>query len=67
VVVTTYQVSGLSCAHCAGAITGAVSRLDAVQAVAVNLEASTVTVTGEPVDDDLVRAAIDEAGYAVVG
>ena len=63
----TYQVSGMSCAHCAGAITREVSKLPAVEKVDVDLRANTVTVSGDPVDDSAVRAAIDEAGYAVVG
>ena len=65
--VRTYQVSGMSCAHCAGAISGEVSKLTAVSEVAVDLAANTVTVTAEPVDDEQIRAAIDEAGYSVVG
>jgi copper chaperone len=44
-----------------------VGKLDAVESVDVDLAANTVTVTGDPVDDAAVRAAIDEAGYAVVG
>lgn len=63
----TYEVSGMSCAHCAGAIGREVRKLDAVEAVDVDVAAGTVTVTGEAVDDAAVRAAIDEAGYAVLG
>ncbi|HMA46193.1 MAG TPA: cation transporter [Frankiaceae bacterium] len=63
----TYTVEGMSCDHCVHAITGEVAKVAGVGDVAVDLEAKTVTVTGEPVDDDAVRAAIDEAGYTVVG
>jgi copper chaperone CopZ len=63
----TYEVSGMTCAHCAGAIGREVRKVAAVEAVDVDLKANTVTVTGDPVDDAAVRAAIDEAGYAVVG
>ena len=63
----TYAVEGMSCAHCVNAITGEVSKLPGVGEVAVDLAAKTVTVTGDPVDDNDVRAAIDEAGYTVVG
>jgi copper chaperone CopZ len=63
----TYEVSGMSCAHCAGAISGEVGKLGAVEAVDVDVAAGTVTVTGDAVDDAAIRAAIDEAGYAVVG
>lgn len=63
----TYSVEGMSCAHCVNTITGEVGKLPGVGEVAVDLDAKTVTVTGEPVDDGQIRAAIDEAGYTVVG
>ncbi len=63
----TYTVEGMSCDHCVHAIIGEVAKVAGVGDVAVDLEAKTVTVTGEPVDDAAVRAAIDEAGYTVVG
>lgn len=63
----TYSVEGMSCAHCVNAITDEVRKLPGVGEVAVDLAAKTVTVTGDPVDDNDVRGAIDEAGYTVVG
>ena len=62
--VRRYSVPGMSCEHCRSAIEGEVGRLGPVEAVAVDLEAKVVTVTGE-VDDASVRAAIDAAGYDV--
>jgi copper chaperone CopZ len=38
-----------------------------VSGVDVDLSAKTVTVSGGEFGDDAVRAAIDEAGYTVVG
>ncbi len=61
----TYSVEGMSCGHCVAAITGEVTKVPGVSGVDVSLEAKTVTVTGDS-DDAAVRAAIDEAGYAVV-
>jgi copper ion binding protein len=63
----SYTVEGMSCQHCVDAITEEVTRVDGVSAVAVDLVGGTVTVTGEPIDDEQVRAAIDEAGYTVAG
>jgi copper ion binding protein len=63
----TYVVDGMTCGHCVNAVTGEVTKLDGVTDVAVDLEAKTVTVSGEPIDDTAVREAIDEAGYTVVG
>jgi copper chaperone len=61
----TYSVPGISCGHCRAAISGEVSRVDGVSAVAVDLDNKVVTVTGAGVDDAAVRDAIDEAGYDI--
>ena len=62
---TTYNVPGVSCAHCRSAIEAEVSKVDGVASVEVDLEAKRVTVGGETIDDGAVRAAIDDAGYDV--
>jgi copper chaperone len=61
----TYSVPGVSCAHCQAAITEEVGVLPGVEAVEVDIEAKTVVVRGEPLDDEAIVAAIDEAGYEV--
>lgn len=62
----TYQVEGMTCQHCAQAVTAEVGGLEGVQGVAVDLTAGTVTVTGATFTDDEVGAAVDEAGYQLV-
>lgn len=62
----TYRVPGVSCEHCRSAITSEVSGVAGVESVDVDLEAKTVTVSGAPLDEEAVVAAIDEAGYEVV-
>ncbi|HVU79157.1 MAG TPA: heavy-metal-associated domain-containing protein [Gaiellaceae bacterium] len=61
----TYSVPGVSCEHCRAAIVNEVSPLPGVSSVDVDLEAKTVAVTGESLDDAAIVAAIDEAGYDV--
>jgi len=61
----TYSVPGVSCEHCRAAITEEVGRVPGVASVDVDLEARRVTVAGNDLDDDAVRAAIDGAGYDV--
>ncbi|HVF04432.1 MAG TPA: heavy-metal-associated domain-containing protein [Frankiaceae bacterium] len=61
----TYTVDGMTCQHCVTAVTGEVTQVAGVHDVSVDLDAKTVSVTGDSVDDAAVRAAIDEAGYAV--
>lgn len=61
----TYRVPGISCEHCRAAITEEVSAIDGVESVSVDLEAKLVEITGTDLDDEALRAAIDEAGYDV--
>jgi copper chaperone len=64
----TYTVVGMTCGHCVNAVTEEVSALPGVTTVDVDLASGGVTVTSEaPVDDDAVRAAVEEAGYEVAG
>ena len=62
----TYSVTGMTCGHCAGAVTSELKALDGVSDVNVDLVAggtSTVTVTSEaPLDEVKVAEALDEAG-----
>lgn len=62
---TVYSVPGMTCQHCVAAITSEVGQVPGVQSVVIDLEAKTVTVDAPSVDDAALRAAIDEAGYAV--
>jgi copper chaperone len=62
---TTFQVTGMTCEHCAAAVTTEVSAVPGVTGVDVTVETGTVVVHGDDVDGQAVRAAIDEAGYAV--
>ena len=62
----SFAVTGMTCGHCAGAVTSELQTLDGVTDVRVDLVAggtSTVTVTsGAPLDQAHVAAALDEAG-----
>ena len=61
----TYSVPGVSCGHCRAAIVGEVAAVAGVESVDVDLDAKVVTVTGGPLDEAAILAAIDEAGYEV--
>ncbi len=58
------NVSGMTCGHCARAVSEAVSHLPGVVGVAVDLEAALIRVQGRP-DPAAVRSAIEEEGYHV--
>ncbi|BBY16969.1 heavy-metal-associated domain-containing protein [Mycolicibacterium litorale] len=64
---TTYQVTGMSCAHCEGAITQEVSQIGGVENIEISSATGILTVTsaGE-LDDAAVLAAVEAAGYTGV-
>jgi len=65
---STYTVSGMTCGHCVNAVSGEIGALPGVTSVDVDLATGLVTVTSEqPLDAAAVRAAVDEAGYALAG
>jgi copper chaperone len=65
---TTYTVVGMTCAHCVRAVTEEIGAIDGVTDVAVDLPSGAVAVTSDrPLDDERVRAAVDEAGYDLAG
>jgi copper chaperone len=64
----SYTVVGMTCGHCVNAVTEEVGAVPGVTAVDVDLASGGLTVTStEPVDDDAVRAAVEEAGYQIAG
>ncbi|WP_171110570.1 MULTISPECIES: heavy-metal-associated domain-containing protein [Streptomyces] len=63
-----YGVKGMTCAHCVQAVSSELSGLPGVEDVQVDLPSGQVTVTSEqPLDPSAVAAAVDEAGYELVG
>jgi copper chaperone len=65
-VTTAYKVTGMSCEHCVNAVTSELGNLSGVSDVKVDLVPSgisLVTITSnEPLADDAIGAALDEAG-----
>jgi copper chaperone len=62
----TFTVTGMTCGHCVSAVSGEIGRLPGVRDVTVDLTTGAVTVSSDAelsVED--VRAAVDEAGYAL--
>jgi copper chaperone len=64
---SVYTVDGMTCGHCVDAVTRAISSLATVTQVDVDLASGRIrVVSSEPLDDDVVRTAVAEAGYQVV-
>ncbi len=68
---TAYGVTGMTCEHCVRAVSSELSELPGVTGVEVELVeggTSTVRVTSDqPLAEDSVRGAVDEAGYQLAG
>lgn len=62
------NVEGMSCPHCVNAVTKAVTALEGVSGVNVDLEGKKVAVDydADQVSPDSIKEAIEEAGYDVV-
>ncbi|MEO7981527.1 MAG: heavy-metal-associated domain-containing protein [Sporichthyaceae bacterium] len=64
---TTYGVLGMTCDHCVQAVSGELRELSGVQDIEVELvEGGTSVVrvvSDEPLPEQAVREAVDEAGY----
>ena len=61
----TFSVPAISCGHCVNAITEEVMKVDGVRELDIDLDAKVVLVRGEHLDDEAIRAAIDEAGFEI--
>ncbi|MFD4399464.1 heavy-metal-associated domain-containing protein [Kitasatospora sp. NPDC058478] len=63
-----FQVKGMTCGHCVTSVTAELRKIDGITDVAVDLATGKVTVDSTlPLADEAVAAAIDEAGYGLVG
>ncbi len=64
----SYAVEGMTCDHCAVAVTRELGTVPGISDVAVDVAAGTVDVTAvQSPDDDVIAAAVAEAGYTLTG
>jgi copper chaperone CopZ len=60
----TYEVEGMTCAHCERSVAEEISELRGVQDVRADHASGLVIVRGTALDERAVRDAIAEAGYS---
>lgn len=62
------NVEGMSCEHCENRVKKAISSLNGVGSVSVDLKNKTVTIDFDPtqVTESLFKATIEDQGYDVV-
>jgi copper chaperone len=66
-VVQSYEVVGMTCGHCVSSVTAAISAVEGVEHVDVDLGQGLVTVKAKyAVSEKTVAAAIVDAGYELV-
>lgn len=63
---STFVVKGMTCSGCMSKVTTAVTGVDGVTDVDVDISNGELTVVSKsPVDADAIRKAVNEAGYEV--
>ena len=63
----TMIIEGMMCHHCTGRVEKALSALEGVSAVEMNLEGKSATLTLEKeLDNQVLTDTVTEAGYQVV-
>ena len=64
----TIKIRGMSCQHCVMAVTKALTVIEGIKDVRVDLAKAEATFTEtKPVDRAIIRERIAKAGYDVVG
>jgi copper chaperone CopZ len=60
------SIEGMSCGHCVSHITSALSGIEGVTSVQVDLAKKRAVVEGSALDDIQLTVAVADAGYQVV-
>ncbi|WP_395298285.1 heavy-metal-associated domain-containing protein [Kitasatospora hibisci] len=67
-ITTVLSVDGMSCGHCERTVSAGLSALPGVTGVTADAPTGRVTVaSAQPLDEALLRNAVDAAGFAFVG
>ena len=61
-----YTVEGMHCSHCEAAVCRAVEDIPGVESAKASASRKTLTIKG-PADEDVIRAAVEMAGYTFKG
>ena len=61
------MIEGMMCGHCTGRVQKALEEISGVESVTMSLEnKSAEVVLNEQVTDEMLKAAVTEAGYEVI-
>jgi copper chaperone CopZ len=59
-----FKVPGITCRHCADAVSAHISRVVGVEDMRVDPETRWVVVWGQELDVEAIRTAVDETGHS---
>ena len=66
---STFGVDGMTCGHCVSAVTEELTALPGVKDVSIELvkggTSQVTVVSDQPIGDDALQGAVEEAGYAL--
>ena len=60
----TFNVQGMTCAHCERAVTNAIQALDAQARVRIDRQSGVVEIEGD-LSESAIREAVEQEGYQV--
>lgn len=61
----TISISGMKCMNCVNAVTEALKNAEGVETAIVSLENQNAIVTGEALNDQLLKDAVEDIGFDV--
>ena len=62
------KVNGMMCGHCEAHVKKALEAIDGIESAAASHEENLVTIThSKDVDEAVIKAAVEEAGYEYAG
>lgn len=62
----TIIIEGMSCMHCVMAVKNALTEVNGVSNISVDLQTKSAEVEVNNVSDDVLKNTIEEAGYEVI-
>ncbi len=62
----SFDVTGMTCQHCVGAVTAAITRADPGASAEVDLATGKVVVNNDTAPQDVLLQAIESEGYEAV-
>jgi copper chaperone CopZ len=63
----SFKVEGMSCKNCKAHVEREISEIDGIEEVSADLVTGEVVISGHIINEDLVKGAVEKAGYKFKG